>query len=232
MVLFGPAVVELPDPSFLGAPSVILEYLDGLHMGEAGAAADFAAYVRTVAAIHPLDWRDLGLEFLGVPAGAQEAARTELEEVALRMGRFGCADEPLLLAALEHLRQTVPGDGRIGLCQGDINVFNYLFKDGVLVGVVDWEQARISDPRSDIAQLVALSHLKGLPFGPPRDVGFVRAYEEVTGTAVPGLEWFRAFWLFQLGVIYHGWVLFNDSLPWFREEDIESLLGDALGELA
>ena len=36
----------------------------------------------------------------------------------------------------------MPGDGRLALCQGDINVFNYLFRDREVVGVVDWEQAR------------------------------------------------------------------------------------------
>jgi hypothetical protein len=40
-----------------------------------------------------------------------------------------------------------------------------------LVGVVDWEQALISDPRSDVGQLVALSHLRGAaPYGPPEAV--------------------------------------------------------------
>lgn len=74
-----------------------------------------------------------------------------------------------------------------------------------MVGVVDWEQALISDPRSDIVQLVALSHLRGAaPYGPPNENLFVQLYEAVTGETLESMELFRARWLFQLGVVYYG----------------------------
>ena len=52
------------------------------------------------------------------------------DAVAARMPAFGCATDPLLTRALEALRANVPTDGAIGLCQGDINIFNYLFRGG------------------------------------------------------------------------------------------------------
>ena len=193
--------------------------------------ASFPEYTAMVARIHALDWRELGLDFLGVPLDAGAALAAELDAVAARMPAFGCVSDPLLGRALETLRATIPADGRLALCQGDINVFNYLFRGGQVVSVVDWEQARISDPRSDIGQLVALAHLKGAPFGPAAQQNFVQAYSGVSGEALKGMEFFRGFWLFQLGVIYHGWMSFNASEPWYSLDHLSDLLEAAIAEL-
>ena len=97
--------------------------------------------------------------------------------------------------------------------------------------MVDWEQARISDPRSDVAQLIALSHLKGAaPFGPVRENPFVQLYEGASGEALDDMEVFRAFWLFQLGVVFHGWKVHGTD-PWFSWAQIQDLLTLALAEL-
>lgn len=228
-----PAVVgSEPDPAVLGAPFIVLSWVDAPHMGVAGPEADFGAFTEMVARIHGLDWAALGMDFLGVPASPREAALGEVAAVAARMAPFGCDREPLLARAAATLAATAPGDGRLALCQGDINVFNYLFRQGKVAAVVDWEQARISDPRSDVGHLVALSHLKGAPFGPAAEQGFVRAYGAVSGRGMGGMEWFRAFWLFQLGVIYFGWKAFNGTDPWYAWEHLDQLLEASLAELA
>ncbi len=220
------------DRAVLGAPFIVLEWVDAPHMGAAGPEADFGAFTEMVARIHGLDWAALGMDFLGVPGSPREAALGEVAAVAARMAPFGCDREPLLARAAGLLAATAPADGRPALCQGDINVFNYLFRRGKVAAVVDWEQARISDPRSDVGHLVALSHLKGAPFGPARDQGFVRAYGAVSGRDLGGMEWFRAFWLFQLGVIYHGWKAFNGTDPWYAWDHLSQLLEASLAELA
>jgi aminoglycoside phosphotransferase (APT) family kinase protein len=102
--------------------------------------------------------------------------------------------------------------------------------DPQLVGVVDWEQALISDPRSDVGQLVALSHLRGAaPYGPPRENPFVQLYEASTGEPLESMELFRARWLFQLGVVYHGWKAYGTE-PWFSWAQIQDLLARSLAE--
>jgi aminoglycoside phosphotransferase (APT) family kinase protein len=227
-----PAVVGMEaDVSWLGSPFIVMEWVDAPHMGMPEADADFATYTRMVAAIHGLDWRGLGLGFLGVPDTVEAALVSELDAVAARMVLFGCGQEPLLVRALEVLRARVPGDGRVALCQGDINVFNYLAREGRIVAVVDWEQARLSDPRSDIGQLVALSNLRGAPFGPADQAPFVQLYSAVSGEVVTGIAFFRARWLFELGVIAHGWRAFNGSEPWYGWEELCELLEAALAEL-
>lgn len=214
----------------LGGPFIVMEWVDAPHMGNAPSPS-FAAFTQAVTDIHALDWLALGFGFLGVPASAAEGIRGELAAIANRMPAFGCADDPLLSRALASLRAKVPETGRLALCQGDINIFNYLFLGEQVVSVVDWEQARISDPRSDVGQLVALSHLKGTPFGPAEAQPFVRAYGVAAGKSVTGMAYFRARWLFELGVIYHGWRRFNDSSPWYEWEHLADLLEQSLAEL-
>ena len=77
-----------------------------------------------------------------------------------------------------------------------------------------------------------LSHLKGAPFGPAAMMPFAAGYQAVSGRSLANLEFFRSFWLFQLGVIYHGWVALNNSEPWYSWLDLSGLLEAALAEVA
>jgi aminoglycoside phosphotransferase (APT) family kinase protein len=224
------------DARFLGSPFLLLEWIDAPHMPAPEAdlatfAADLPVFASALAGIHALDWNAAGLDFLGVPGSPVEAFRGEVETVARRMPAFGCDDEPLLNRALARLRESTPSGGRLALCHGDPNPFNYLFREQQVVGVVDWEQALISDPRSDVGQLVALSHLRGAaPYAPARENPFVQLYETATGETLEGMELFRARWLFQLGVVYHGWKAYGTE-PWFSWAQIEDLLHRSLAEL-
>lgn len=222
-----------PDAAVLGAPFAVLEWVDAPHMGEAAdARVGLDAHAAMMARIHALDWRALGLgRVLDVPDPAS-AERRWLERTAARMERFPGADDPLLRRALAVLRESAPAAAELALCHGDVNVFNYLVRDGEVVAVVDWEQARIGDPRADAAQLPALAHLRGAPFGPVRDQPSVRLWERARGAgATRGLEWFRARWLFELGVIHRGWTAFNDDEPWYSRALLAELLERALDEV-
>jgi aminoglycoside phosphotransferase (APT) family kinase protein len=221
---------EEPSDEPLGAPFVVLEWIDAPHMGQAP-DADFGAFTRMVARIHALDWRARGLDFLGIPATVLDGLIAEIEVIARRAVSFGCSEDTILSRARERLRETAPADGRLALCQGDINVFNYLFRGGQVVGVVDWEQARISDPRTDVGHLLALSLLRGARWGPADTMPFATAYGAASGLPLHGMAWFRARWLYELGVIWHGWMGLNGSALWYSRSEVEELLALALGEL-
>jgi aminoglycoside phosphotransferase (APT) family kinase protein len=127
----------------------------------------------------------------------------------------------------------VPEGGRLALCQGDVNVFNYLVRDSRVVGVVDWEQARISDPRSDLGQLLTLLLLTGAStWGPADDDAAVAMYTAAGGRGAAGLEPFRALWLYQLGFIHRAFVVGKGEAPWYRWEQVEDLLPRSLDLLA
>lgn len=228
-----PSVVGIEwDPEVLGARFLVLEWVEAPHLGEAGPEGDRGAYARMVAAIHGLDWRALGLDFLGVPAGPGSAALAELAPIARRIRAFELGDDPLLQRALAVLQRSRPHDSELAFCQGDINPYNYLFRAGEVVAVIDWEQAHIGDPRSDVAQMLALSHLRGTAFRPPEQMPFAITYAEASGEFPHGLEYFRALWLFNLAVIHHAWVRFNDTQPWYTRERVSELLGIAVDEIA
>lgn len=221
---------EEPSTVPLGARFIVLDWIDAPHMGEAP-DADFGAFTAMVARIHALDWRALGLGFLGVPASPREGLLAEAALIWRRAASFGCDSDPLLSLAHDTLLAAAPDDGHLALCQGDINVFNYLFRRGRVVGVVDWEQARIGDPRSDVGHLLALSHLRGAPWGEADRMPFALAYGAASGRSLAGMAWFRARWLYELGVIWHGWTALNGSEPWYSRARVEDLLAVALGEL-
>ena len=218
------------EAALLGAPFAVYEWVEAPHFGEA-VGASFQAFVEAVVAIHNLDWQSGGFGVLGMPPSPQAALDAELDLIERRMASFGCADHAGLMSALHTLRAHIPTDGRLVLCQGDINVFNYLYRDGRVVAVVDWEQARISDPRVDVGQLLALQNLRGVPFLPADAMPFVAQYSEARGTAITGMAYFRARWLFELGVIHFGWKLFNDTEPWYRLDSLLALLDRALQEI-
>lgn len=215
----------------LGTPFAVAEWVDAPHFGEAGPEGDFFAYVAAITAVHHVDWRALGLGFLGVPATPAEGIGAELDLVAARMGRFGLAGDPLLAHALATLRAAVPGDGRLALCQGDVNAYNYLFRDRRVVAVVDWEQTRICDPRSDVGQMLALMALRGAPPGPADTAPFANTYAQAAGAPLHGLAFFRARWLFELAVIHHLWRAYTGSEPWYALAHAEELLAAALAEV-
>jgi aminoglycoside phosphotransferase (APT) family kinase protein len=223
------------DTDVLGSPFFAMEWIDAPHLGvpasEGGPdVLPFDRFFAAVVDVHAVDLRAAGLDFLGVPATATDAFQVEVELVARRMEAHRVGD-PLLVEARDHLRQVRPDGGRLGLCQGDVNVFNYLVRDGEIVGVVDWEQARIGDPRSDLGQLLALMALKGVPLGPADDEGFVAMYRDAGGTVMPGMEAFRALWFFQLGYIHRAYTTGRGEEPWYSWEQIEDLLPRALASL-
>ena len=149
------------------------------------------------------------------------------------MSPFGCADEPLLNQALTALRASTPSGGRLALCHGDPNPFNYLFRGQRLAGVVDWEQALVGNVAQTSANSSALSHLKGAAPYRAAEPEPVRAAvrKETTGERLESMELFRARWLFQFGVVYHGWKAYGTE-PWFTWAQVEGLLTRSLAELS
>jgi aminoglycoside phosphotransferase (APT) family kinase protein len=226
-----PAVLaEEPDPTQLGAAGFLMEWIDAPHMGADGADIDFGRFFEALVGVHAVDWEQAELGFLGVPGSPADGFVAEVRLVADRMDRAGVVDPLLVAAADQLLHAEVPG-GRLALCQGDANVFNYLVRDGQVVGVVDWEQARISDPRSDVGQLEALGLLKGVPYGPPDQMLWAGMYHDAGGDPPEHMGPFRAMWLFQLGFINRAYTALHGGEPWYTWAQIEDLLPQALDDL-
>lgn len=208
------------DVETLGAPFFVMEYVDAPHMGAIPRnAAVTDSYVRAVAAIHDVDWRAAGLNFLSPAVPGTEPAARDLAAVNARARRYGHDADPFIAELGEWLGRHHPSTAELVLCQGDINVFNYLFRGEDVVAVVDWEQAQIADRQSDLGLLSALSYLLGAQ-GPPQRLPIMMEYGERTGASLSSLGYYVLAGLHKLAVIHRIWSELGDSPPWYAWDQI------------
>jgi prepilin-type processing-associated H-X9-DG protein len=92
----------------------------------------------------------------------------------------------VLLDAFLTLRRHKPRPLRLSLVHGDFNPANFLFADGRVTALIDWENARIGDPREDLGWMVAMDGASNTTvMAHPRDRGgFLAYYNELTGFGV------------------------------------------------
>ena len=213
----------------LGAACIVMEWIDAPHMGQAASAPQlFEAYRAAVDAIHAVDWRAAGLEFLGAPAPGAEAALRDLDAVAARAEAFGCAGDPFIVELAAVARAALPNSPPPRLCHGDINVFNYLVgPDGSICAVVDWEQAQLGDPLSDWGLICALSGLKGSDDA-PEEMPLAQPSLAAGNRSVGDLRYWTLHQLYKLAVIHQIWSEIGDAPPWYTWGDVERVGGAAL----
>lgn len=148
------------------------------------------AVARTLAALHAIDWRQRGLDFLGDPGPGRAAAARELGRWEARLRASALAADPALTAALVWLRAHVPDCGERTLVHGDYRLGNFLVaRDGAssqLTGVLDWEMVHLGDPLEDLAWCASPLWRAGTAYAaallPPED--FIAAYAAASGRTV------------------------------------------------
>lgn len=171
-------------------------------------AAMWWSGVETLAAIHSVDWRALGLDFLGAPSGGTDALDRQLDYWNRYLAWAAEGEpQPVLEAALAWLREHRFGPERIALCWGDARLPNLIFRDDGVAAVLDWEMAFLCDPEADLAWWLFMDWQGSEGYGIPRLPGFpdrdetVHRYEELTGTKVRNLEWHEVFAAFRFGAV-------------------------------
>lgn len=110
-------------------------------------------FIAKLAALHRIDARDLKIDGLGPAGPVAEHVRAEIAAMRARVQRYG-KPAPLLGFCIDWLERNVPDyDGPTVLVQGDTGPGNFMYADGVVTAVVDWELAHFGDPMDDIAWL-------------------------------------------------------------------------------
>lgn len=150
-----------------------------------------------LAEIHRVDWRSLGLDRVARQGKGRTAFEKDLDwyRAAMRWGvpELEAQLDPVMQWLLDH--QFEPQ--RLTLCHGDSSLPNYMFKDGRLVGVLDWEFAFIGAPELDIAfqsvahEVLALGQepLAGLPSITER----MAIYETKSGQKLDSWDYYFTF---------------------------------------
>jgi len=201
------------DSSVLGSPFFLMERLEG------EVPQDFPGYhssgmyydatpelrakmwwgsLEAMVKIHKLDWKRLGLGFLGEPKGGTDAIDRQL---AYWKGFLEWMKDdpqesyPIFESTLDWLKENSFKPEHIVLCWGDARMGNTLYskKDRNVLTIMDWENAFIGDPESDLAWFFLLDRQNWEGFGVPRLEGTpsfeesVQRYEELTGWRVKNL---------------------------------------------
>ncbi|MBI4517235.1 MAG: phosphotransferase family protein [Deltaproteobacteria bacterium] len=145
-------------------------------------AQEFATYL---ARIHHADWRKLELEFLGVPSSGAAAALAQADWWEREYQRSKLEERPVLAAALHWLATHPPRQSEIVLVHADYRAGNFLYDQGHITAILDWELAHLGDPMEDLAWAVlnfwsSANVCQGLL---PRDE-MIAAYEHAGGMPV------------------------------------------------
>lgn len=147
---------------------------------QVGVAQDF---VRHLAAWHRLGADALGLTSFGPVRNWREHQLEQLDKSDALIAAVSRGDrvDPLVSRSMEWLRTHVPdAEGPVVLVQGDTGPGNFLYQDGKVTGIVDWELAHLGDPMDDIAWLSWRATQHGFTHFPDR----MREYEELSGIEV------------------------------------------------
>lgn len=110
-------------------------------------------FIEKLAALHRIDAHDLTIASLGSAGPVENHVRAEIAAMGARVDRYG-KPAPLLRFCIDWLDRNVPAyDGPTVLVQGDTGPGNFMYADGVVTAIVDWELAHFGDPMDDIAWL-------------------------------------------------------------------------------
>jgi aminoglycoside phosphotransferase (APT) family kinase protein len=221
-----PRVVHFcADAEVIGTPFYLMECLEGrvfrdlLLPGTSAAerGAIYAAMIETLARLHRVDWKGLGLGDFGKPQNylARQLALWSRQYQAARREPVP-AMERLMAWLTDHL----PAEQSPAIAHGDYRLENLLFdaREPRVIAVLDWELATLGDPLSDLAYNCMPYHLptdlgfaSGLvgvdlaPLGIPAEPDYIAAYCAATGrAAIADWTFYQVFSLFRTAAIQHG----------------------------
>jgi aminoglycoside phosphotransferase (APT) family kinase protein len=198
-----PLVGYEPDATVLGSPFFVMRYVAGDVPTESPPYTETGFFVdaspadrrrmidnglRALAAVHRIDWRNAGLEWLVAP-GSTPGTRYQLalwEDYARR--ELGDRTHPLLDTALTWLHEHLPAGETAGFSWGDPRPGNIIWQDFEVACLTDFEAASITVPEHDLGWWLMFDrtmHPDGsrLPGDPSRDEQRAM-YEEHAGRTV------------------------------------------------
>jgi len=167
------AYILCEDDSVVGTPFYIMEFLDGRfitnaeipNVSEQDRREMWKDAVRTLAKLHRIKPKDVGLESLGKPNGfykrqlrtfkglAESQAASKDAETGQQVGQLPHFDEFLTFFGQE---KDQPYDRGV-IFHGDYKIDNLVFHktEPRVIGILDWELVTIGHPLADLANLTS-----------------------------------------------------------------------------
>ncbi|SPL92005.1 possible phosphotransferase [[Actinomadura] parvosata subsp. kistnae] len=228
-----PTPVPVPEPvafcadeDVIGAPFYLMGYVEGAAVRSREQLGDRTPeqtrrlserLAEVLAAIHAVDYREVGLGDFGRPEGYMTR---QLDRWCQQWERSKTADLPEYDRLVTRLRERLPAEAAGTLVHGDYRLDNTLLRLGDLeiTAVVDWEMSTLGDPLADLGLTLTYWHDHGdeerarIPVAGDVTVapGFMNAaefaahYTKVSGRDISDLGFYVAFGNFKLAVIVEG----------------------------
>lgn len=147
------------DAALLGTPFYLMEWLDGrvftAYATPGLSARDrrdlFASMCGTMARVHRLDFRAVGLGDFGREGNYFRRQLSRWSQLWAQY-RKGDDDNPDLDRMIAWLDERVPDSEALALCHGDFRIGNMMFHptEPRVIGVLDWELSTLGHPLVDV----------------------------------------------------------------------------------
>lgn len=185
------------DPAVLDSPFFVMDHVEGETIPRkvlrdpefaAARAAMTAQFGHILAAIHAIDHRAHGLDFLPGPAPGESPAQAELDRFEQIYRGITPDPHPAFELAFRWLRRHVPDTTGCVVVHGDYRMGNVICGPEGIRAVLDWELAHLGDPMEDLGWLCVRSWRFGNDALPAGGVGrredLFAAYAAASGRAV------------------------------------------------
>lgn len=185
-------------------------------------------FIEAIARLHMIPFPPGVLRDLRGSERIADCVRVELDTWYAMYAETGSSD-PLIELAMEWLHDNLPDPNEAPvLVHGDAGPGNFLFDEGHLTALIDWELAHPGDPMEDIAWFSMRSVMEPVP----DFIGNVRHYEKVTGKPVDlaRILYHRVFVSARVVIIRHRNVTGLPGNSIVSKSLNRRLLVDALGE--
>lgn len=101
--------------------------------------------------------------------------------------------DPMLVTVLDSflsLRRNKPRPLPLSIVHGDFNPANFLYENGKVTALIDWENTRIGDPREDLGWMVLMDVLSNsaVMTHPADEGGFLAYYNKLRGLDITAEE--------------------------------------------
>jgi aminoglycoside phosphotransferase (APT) family kinase protein len=206
----------------LDVPVFVMDFVDGAVITESTPAPVEDEQLRrrigeslldTLAALHKVAWREVGLGNFGKPEGFNARQLRRMRSLIAVDGTV-----PRAFAALDDwLHAHLPPESGTAIVHNDFRIGNMIVDvgTGCVAAVLDWELATIGDPLADLGYLLTSYPMPDEPLVPtsamgtavlepgyPQRTELIDRYADHTGADVSGVNWYARLAMYKLAALY------------------------------